>query len=441
MKKIKFFESISKNMVNNTNEARPYFNLLGIIIIFSYAFFYFLNQVVIEPNRDENLYIRTFICVLGITLTFHKSWEKHYRELSPMFFYFTIFISFGFFFSYMLFKNPHSNIWQINELTGLILLSIFLDWRSFATLTILSVALAFIFATSAPYTDYEHLIGIFCSYSSPIICLFIFTERQKNLQNERNTYNLHIKEINESLELKIKERTEELQKALAAKTEFLNNMSHEIRTPLHGFSNISEGLVEHWSSLDESKRYNYAVQVSDSAKRLFSLVSDVLDLSKLTANKMLVRLQKAVINDLFKDIIQECHSLYLSNKHINIIFLPHKNFIANVDPERMKQVFRNVLFNAIKFTPSNGEIRINIESLHDEIHISIADTGSGVPDEELEDIFASFIQSSRTKTGANGTGLGLSIAKGIIIAHHGKIWAENNPVIGATFYIILPARL
>lgn len=433
-----FFQTIFNTAVNNAVEMRPYFKSLGFVIFFSYGLFYFLNITFISPSVDESLNLRFVICLLSLFLIMHEYWENYSRVFVAIIFYSTLFLSFSFFFAYMLFKNPDSNIWQINELTGLVLLSLLVDWRTFSFISIAGTLLAFICAKTEPITYYQSLIAVFSSYSAPIICLFILSTKRKNIQQERDNHHEHIQELNQSLELKVEERTKELQKSLSAKTEFLNNISHEIRTPIHGFTVISQGLVSNWNDFSESQRYKYANEIAINAERLCLILNNTLDLSKLTADKMHMNLQDTKLNEILMDIIAECRSLYLKNRNLEIICDIERTYVVSVDAERMKQVFRNLLINAIKFTPEGGEIRIDMKSIDDNIHISIEDNGIGIPEDELEEIFAPFVQSSRTKTGAGGTGLGLSIVNNIIKAHNGKIWAENNQDLGATFHILLP---
>ena len=107
-----------------------------------------------------------------------------------------------------------------------------------------------------------------------------------------------------------------------------------------------------------------------------------------------------------------------------------------MDPERIAQVLRNLMGNAFKFTKA-GKIKISLRTQGKNLEVVIEDEGIGIPEEELEEIFNPFVQSSKTKNYADGTGLGLSICKEIITAHNGKIWAENK-IIGSSFHFILP---
>ena len=215
-------------------------------------------------------------------------------------------------------------------------------------------------------------------------------------------------------------------------------MSHEIRTPIHGFTVISEGLVEQWYNLPENKKYNYAVEISNNAKRLQKLLDNLLDLSKLNNHKIKVNFRPIDLNDILINIINECTSLYLNKKHIDITYDSSNKMIVSGDKEKIEQVLRNIFFNAIKFTPNGGFIKANIKIKNNNVYFSLADSGVGIPNEDLLEIFEPFSQSSRTKNNAGGTGLGLSISKQIIDLHGGKIWAENNIKHGATIHFTIP---
>lgn len=279
-----------------------------------------------------------------------------------------------------------------------------------------------------------------------------------------------IKLFNQSLEEKVEARTKELETALLAKTEFLNNISHEVRTPIQGVTAISEGLVDHWSSFDDETKYNYAKQVANNAKRLFSLVDNILDLSRWSLGKIILDKQQVDLVELIWEMIDECQALYLADKpkiilifnhsrknsippstnkdqSVNIIVedlkanypsIKYSNYSVELDPTKIKQVLRNLLANAIKFS-NDGSITINLKQASDnQLQLVIIDQGVGIPEEELIDIFLPFYQSSRTKTRAGGTGLGLTICDQIIKAHRGKIWASNNQEGGTSFNILIP---
>ncbi|MBU3916405.1 ATP-binding protein [bacterium] len=109
-----------------------------------------------------------------------------------------------------------------------------------------------------------------------------------------------------------------------------------------------------------------------------------------------------------------------------------------MDGEKIMQVIRNILSNAIRYTNLKTKVSVQIQDQQDSVVLSVTDRGVGIPEEELEIVFEKFIQSSNTNTGAGGTGLGLAISKQIIKDHNGKIWAKNNPEGGATLSFSIP---
>lgn len=227
------------------------------------------------------------------------------------------------------------------------------------------------------------------------------------------------------------------------KSRFLSNMSHELRTPMHAilsFSNL--GLKK---SCDE-KALGYFDKIHISGQRLTKLLDDLLDLSKLEAGKMLPDFKINDMKTLITDCIESVESLTKDNR-VKILFLCKSEILASFDKKLISQVIINLLSNAIKFSPQNSQINIQLEkankSSKEKIIFSITDEGIGIPKDELEDVFNSFVQSTKTRTNTGGTGLGLPISKEIIELHHGKIWAESPPkgkIKGTEFIFQIPVK-
>lgn len=260
-----------------------------------------------------------------------------------------------------------------------------------------------------------------------------------------------IKEHNVLLDQKVKERTFHLEEALNAKREFLNNMSHEMRTPLHGIKGYAEVLHEDYEALDNKKKIDIIGKILVTSQRLLNLVNNLLDMSKLASGKMNLEFKITDLSELVRDMIAECEPLYFNKPHLQIKFVYDKSIdsVTLLDRTRIEQVLRNLFSNAIKFT-AEGTIMASIfksRILNDDkttapaIGFSISDEGIGIPENEINQIFHAFTQSSRTKSFKGGTGLGLSICFEIIDAHKGKIWAENNlDKHGAKFSFLLPQK-
>lgn len=222
------------------------------------------------------------------------------------------------------------------------------------------------------------------------------------------------------------------------KSEFLANISHELRTPLQTILGFSElGITR---SPLESKQSAMFSDIHSSGLRMLALVNDLLDIAKIDSTVGAFNFEFTDIRNLIKDVIAE-FELQINRKNLNIksqiYAIP---LIAKVDPSRFSQVIRNVVANAIKFSPERGSISITAHHADDQsIKIQISDQGPGIPNSELETIFQAFVQSSLTRDGSGGTGLGLAICRKILNAHNGSIYAINVAEGGAMFDITLPA--
>lgn len=273
-----------------------------------------------------------------------------------------------------------------------------------------------------------------------------YTSKLRTAQQELLLAHERVKLANESLEQKVIERTKVLEQTLQGKTDFINNISHEVRSPIQGVTVISGGLVNDWPQLSEEKRFSYAQEIHKSGERLLNLVNSLLDFSKLNAGKMEFAMAPYTnLTAIADEIIQEC-SLLLGKKPVTIVLESPNIVLAELDRQRIGQVIRNLLANAIKFT-AKGTITLSLSHRPFNrlnggqvagVAFTITDEGVGIPEEEIEHIFQPFAQSSRTKSRAGGTGLGLTICHEIITAHHGIIYAAHNAKKGASFTFIIP---
>jgi len=247
---------------------------------------------------------------------------------------------------------------------------------------------------------------------------------------------------------RLKERTIELQEAKKiaeaannSKSTFLSNVSHELRTPMHGILSFASFGIKKHATANPDKILDYFQKIRQSGETLLMLLNDLLDLAKLESGKITFKFKPANLNSLIDVVSEEYSALALQqNLTIHCEHLESSERII-LDTDKIRQVLRNLLNNAIKFSPEGGTIDVISFKKAASIVVTVRDQGAGIPENELENIFDKFIQSGKNKASAGGTGLGLSICREILDAHKGRIWAENNPDTGANLSFEIPLSL
>ena len=255
-----------------------------------------------------------------------------------------------------------------------------------------------------------------------------------------------LQKIQDDLESRVRVRTKELRKAKEtaeqasqAKSTFLANMSHELRTPLHGILSFSSLGHSRFERVSPETLRSYFDRIQQSGERLLVMVNEILDLAKLESGRWELNLNMSPIYDLVRAVVDEFESLY-SQRNLSLMLEPSHEVDILCDREVIMRVLRNIIANALKFSPEGGQVRISVDHGIGYSTITVSDEGPGIPEDELADIFNKFVQSKNTITGAGGTGLGLAISKEIMEAHGGKIWAKNGEESGAVFVLELPHK-
>jgi len=221
------------------------------------------------------------------------------------------------------------------------------------------------------------------------------------------------------------------------KEEFAAMISHELKTPLIPISGYAELFLDgSLGNITELQREKMQVMYENSI-RLTTLIQDILDARKVELKRLNLNIQVESI----KEIAKRCIDIFrpiAEPKGIRIID-ETQDVMIKCDPERILQVFNNVISNALKFVPTqHGTILINSRIDNDTVMISIKDNGIGIPKQKQEDLFKKFYQVDKTLTRkSGGTGLGLAISRGIIEAHGGKIWVESEENQGTTVHFTI----
>ncbi|QOQ55756.1 response regulator [Bacillus amyloliquefaciens] len=221
------------------------------------------------------------------------------------------------------------------------------------------------------------------------------------------------------------------------KDEFIAKTSHEFKTPLNSIINICQTLVAGRKKKTIEEEKENMQLIIRMGYRLSNLVNDILDLEKMKQGLLQIR---PVPVDVYAAICSEMNFYRLLSKHKNLDILNHVPDdlpLVLADENRFRQILTNLVENAIKYT-SEGKIILSAESLNTSmIQITVADTGSGIPEADLETIFDSFQQAGGNNE--DGTGLGLSIVKQLVKLQNGDIWAESEEAKGSAFHFTLPA--
>lgn len=268
-----------------------------------------------------------------------------------------------------------------------------------------------------------------------------------------------IQNYNKQLESAVKERTQELQiakdvavNASRAKSDFLANMSHELRTPLNSIIGFSELMRSGMTGPLSEKHGDFLNDIWESGKHLLRLINDVLDLSKIEAGRMVLEPGEFDV----KKFLEECLGMFKEKAFRHGIKLSADitddtgKLVA--DEMKIKQVLVNLLGNALKFTPDGGSVRVAIGQVKNSrllplnseldgnfVEISVADTGIGIAQEDMDRLFQPFQQLAAITTKKHeGTGLGLYLSKKFVELHGGRIWAESEEGKGSIFYFTIP---
>ncbi len=259
------------------------------------------------------------------------------------------------------------------------------------------------------------------------------TER-KQAEEAKNQYTVE-------LERRVQERTLELTHANRAKDEFLATMSHELRTPLNSILGFSESLLEQRRGPINEKQQQYVNLIHSSGQHLLDLINDILQVSKIEAGKLDIHPAAISIKEVCESSMNFVKE-FAMKKSISLEFLDEESIsIVYADPQRLKQILINLLNNAVKFTPENGRVSLEVRtnSEKDQIQFSITDTGIGIAPEYLQKLFTPFTQlDSNLSRQYQGTGLGLVLVYKLTELHGGSIQVESEPDKGSRFTVILP---
>lgn len=260
------------------------------------------------------------------------------------------------------------------------------------------------------------------------------THELYNTIKKINSQNENMDELNEKLK-KTNIKLKELDKQ---KDEFISVAAHELKTPLTSIKGFSQLLQNKKLFSETKKRNKYLELINKNTDRLYTLILDLVDSSRISIGKLELNIEKVNVNENLNEI-KESMNLLIQEKGLKSIFKIEKNLPKiSADKERLLQIFRNIIINAIHYT-DKGSIYVKAYKKNKYVQFEVKDTGQGIPKKNQKYIFSRFYQvdSSMTRK-IGGSGLGLSVCKGLVEMMKGKIWFESTEGKGTTFYFTIP---
>jgi two-component system sensor histidine kinase GlrK len=216
-------------------------------------------------------------------------------------------------------------------------------------------------------------------------------------------------------------------------------MAHELRTPLASIREGTNLLLKGIGEEFKEKRKTVLTVIAEESNRLIDLVNSLLDLSKMEAGMTAFRFEISDIRPLIEGTVSGLAPLAMTKNVLINVATPQDLPQVKMDGEKILQALRNLVGNAVKFTPEGGCVTVYAQAGEKEVRVSVKDTGPGIPKDDLNVVFDKFRQTTLTHADKiKGTGLGLAIVKHIISAHGGKVWVKSELGHGSTFSFQLP---
>ena len=228
---------------------------------------------------------------------------------------------------------------------------------------------------------------------------------------------------------------EDLAEVEQLRRDLVANVSHELKTPVAALRARLENLLDGVEDPDPATLET----MLDQCDRLGAMVEQLLDLSRLESGDLLPELQPFALAEMAGGVMAEVSAAHPGSQIAMEVRVP-RGHVVEADPRLFHQVLFNLVDNAARFTPDGGRISVSSAAADGHWEVAVADTGPGIPEADLVNVFERFYRVDRSRSRDDGgTGIGLAVARSIVEAHHGSIWAENDPDGGAIFRIRLPA--
>jgi signal transduction histidine kinase len=271
----------------------------------------------------------------------------------------------------------------------------------------------------------------------------VFNGMARALQSREH----ELRDLAHSLEHRVVTRTEELaaankklQELDRRKSFFVSTASHELRTPLTSMKVHIANLRDGIDGAITTEQRGSLLRVEANLSRLQVLIEQLLDLSQIEMGQATLRLEQVELGSVIAKAVEDLQP-FASERSVKIVIsLPPDLPMVSADPEKLRQIFLNLLHNAVKFSPMGAVVDLIVtRGTSDDIHISIRDVGPGIAPDDVDKVFQPFYRAPTTHKKTHGTGLGLAIAKLLVELHRSRLGVETEPGRGSCFYFTLQA--
>jgi len=257
-----------------------------------------------------------------------------------------------------------------------------------------------------------------------------------------------LKQLNLTLEQRVQERTQALEEANERLREhdrlrsmFVSTVSHELRTPMTSMKGLVENMLDGLTGKMTERQTFYLDRVKHNIERLTRMSNELLDLSRIEGGGMQLSRTSLSVIDLATEVVDSLQSAALEKSLSLTVHWESGIPEISGDRDKLHQVMTNLVNNAIKFTKPDGEIRLDVHLRNDRmVQISLQDTGSGIPQNEIPHIFERFYRGESVAVESRGSGLGLAISKSLVELHGGQIWVDSTAGEGSCFHFTLPIQ-
>jgi PAS domain S-box-containing protein len=213
--------------------------------------------------------------------------------------------------------------------------------------------------------------------------------------------------------------------------------THELKSPLTSIKAFNQILRHKLKHTISNQYYSYLIRIDELTDRMTSLINDLTQVTKVKSGTMLTKKSSVNLKDLIVELISDLQPAIETHKIINKI---STDYYISGDRYRLRELFTNLIENAVKYSPGKKNVKLQAESTNNSIVISVTDYGLGIKAENIKSIFEPFYREKASKSSASGLGLGLYISRAIARAHNGDIWVESIPNKKTTFYVTLPLK-